>query len=278
MSASVRLSVSDTTAQLVSDPLGGTILMIDGREQSHVDLADPTAIRHEYLRRIAHLVDTAAPAGEPISVLHLGAGALTLARYVQAVRPGSEQTVVELERELVTFVLDALPLPAGTRLAAITGDAREAVLGMGSARFDLIVLDVFSGADSPAHLACEEFSALCLGRLTDRGVLAVNIGDDEGLRFWAGQALDLADAADAAGAPGVWTLADAALVRDLAEGNLVLAAGPGVSTEVCDDDELEDVVESWMRGGPHPATVLDPDETEELAERIAATSPPRSAA
>jgi hypothetical protein len=44
---------------------GGFVLSIGGAEQSHVDLADPEDIFYEYLRRIGHVVDLAAPWGEP---------------------------------------------------------------------------------------------------------------------------------------------------------------------------------------------------------------------
>ena len=49
---------------------GGFVLSIGGAEQSHVDLADPEDIFYEYLRRIGHVVDLAAPWGEAISALH----------------------------------------------------------------------------------------------------------------------------------------------------------------------------------------------------------------
>ena len=69
---------------------GAYVLSIGGAEQSHVDLRDPTHVFYEYLRRIANVVDLAGPAGQPLRCLHLGAGALTLARYVQATRPGCD--------------------------------------------------------------------------------------------------------------------------------------------------------------------------------------------
>src|SRR5699024_3326441 len=104
----------------------------------------PTHIVHEYLRRMANVLDEVWPAGRPIRIAHLGGGALTLARYVQATRPGSTQLVIEIERELPTLVTTALPLPAGTDLEVVIGDAREELAAMGSRRFDAIVLDVFS--------------------------------------------------------------------------------------------------------------------------------------
>lgn len=247
--------------RLVADPLGGTVLEIDGHEQSHVDLTDPTHVRYEYLRRIAGVVDALAPGGEPITALHLGAGALTLPRYVQATRPGSAQTAVELEPDLLPLVLERLPLPAGTDLRVLMGDARAELreLAATGERFDAIVLDVFTGADAPAHLACEDFYAEALGALSADGVLVVNVGDDPPLRFWADQALALLDAADAAGCPGAWTLADATMLELEHAGNLVLVAGPGAS---------DAPAEAWHEAGPHPAAVLDPEETEDLAEMI----------
>ena len=92
----------------------GYVLEIGGAEQSHVDTADPSYVFYEYLRRIANAVDALAPAGEPITAAHLGAGALTLVRYIQATRPGSPQVAVDIEPELMGFVTDRLPLPAGT--------------------------------------------------------------------------------------------------------------------------------------------------------------------
>ena len=46
----------------------------DGVPQSHVDLDDPRYLELEYMRRLGHLIDLAAPAGQPLRVLHLGGG------------------------------------------------------------------------------------------------------------------------------------------------------------------------------------------------------------
>src|SRR5262245_42173266 len=73
----------------------GWRLLTEGFPQSHVDLDDPSYLEFEYVRRLGHLVDLAAPASQPLRVLHLGGGALTLARYVAATRPESAQLAVE---------------------------------------------------------------------------------------------------------------------------------------------------------------------------------------
>ena len=82
---SALLSFSDQPAWIVKDEVsGGWVLQIGGGEQSHVDLEDPTRIVHEYLQRMANVLDEAWPHRAPIRIAHLGGGALTLARYVQA--------------------------------------------------------------------------------------------------------------------------------------------------------------------------------------------------
>lgn len=271
----VHLGFSGLRAEILPDGFNdqGYVLEIGGAEQSHVDLAHPESIFYEYLRRIGNIVDTLAPEGEPISAAHLGAGGLTLPRYIQATRPGSPQVAVEIERELPSLVTRDLPLPAGTRLAILVDDARAALPDLSrsaglddGAGLDLVVVDIFSGTDSPEHVACREFYAEALARLSDRGALVVNVGDDPGLKFFARQAESLADAADATpgigASSGAWTLADASMVSGRHEGNLVLAAGPGLTTGT------PDFAHRWREAGPHPAEVLDPVQTQELARRL----------
>src|SRR5215831_2073912 len=85
-------------------------LLLDGTPQSHVDLVDPEHLEFEYMRWLGHLVDLAASPGEPLRVLHLGGGGLTLARYVAATRPGSRQLAVEADAGVARVVRRRLPL------------------------------------------------------------------------------------------------------------------------------------------------------------------------
>jgi spermidine synthase len=261
---STQLSFSDQPAWIVADEVvGGWTLMIGGIEQSHVDLEDPTRLVHEYLRRMGNVLDTVRPAREPLRIAHLGGGALTLARYVQATRPGSTQLVIEIERELPTLVTTALPLPEGTDLEVVIGDAREQLAALAERSFDVIVLDVFSGQDSPAHLAEAAFYVEALAHMDPAGLLLVNVGDDAGRRFLAAQVRELEAAAAEAGVPGVWTLTDAQLLTRPADGNMVLLAGGALASPA-----VEDWRAAWLAAGPHPAAVLDPHETQQLVEDI----------
>lgn len=256
---SAQLSFSDQPAWIVKDEVsGGWALQIGGVEQSHVDLEDPTHIVHEYLRRMANVLDEAWPRRKPLRVAHLGGGALTLVRYVQATRPGSAQLVIEIERELPTLVTTALPLPEGTDLEVVVGDAREQLALMEGRRFDAIVLDVFSGEESPEHLATKDFYLEALSHLEADGLLLVNVGDDAGQRFLAAQVRELEDASADAGLSGVWTLTHASLLSTPADGNMVLLTGGALVSP-----EVAQWRSAWLKSGPHPAAVLDPGETVE---------------
>ena len=266
-SRSVHLSTSGELARIVPDEHSGYVLEIGGQIQSHVDPERPTDIRYEYLRRMAHVLDAVAPAGQPLTCLHLGAGALSLPRYVQATRPGSEQTVVDLDHELVQFVTGALPLPQGAVLRSVVGDARAVVGELAGERFDVVVLDIDTGAEVAAHLREASFHGELLGLLTGRGVLVVNVGDDDGLATVAQQVAALGEAAGACGVAAPLVLADATMLERLELGNVVLAAGPGLD-HGGRWGEPASLLAHLRAGGPHPAAVLTGDEARRWAHGI----------
>ncbi|MFT4285930.1 MAG: fused MFS/spermidine synthase, partial [Protaetiibacter sp.] len=137
----------------------GYELVVDGTPQSHVDLNDPTHLFFEYIARMGHVIDELRDPGEPITALHLGAGALTIPRYVAVTRPGSRQQVIELEPALVELVRERLPLPRDASIRVRYGDAREVLGRMPKGlrgQVDLLVVDVFSGARTPAHVTSVE--------------------------------------------------------------------------------------------------------------------------
>ncbi|MFJ6536459.1 spermidine synthase [Paenarthrobacter sp. NPDC091711] len=223
---------------------GGFILSIGGAEQSHVNLAEPSDIFYEYLRRIGHVVDLAAEPGKPINALHLGAGALTLARYIQATRPGSEQHAVELERELLDFVLQKLPMPAGTTLTTHIGDARDSLAELpAQVMFDVVILDIFSGPEAPAHIACRGFYEEAAARLRPEGMLIINVGDEPALTLVRSQVAALRQAM-----PDVAAFAETGMFAGRYPGNIIL-----VGTRRPWSPEW---TAQLLARGPHPATVL----------------------
>ena len=174
------------------------------------------------MRRLASIVDGVAPAGAPLSVLHLGGGALTMARYVAATRPGSSQRVVELDAALIALVRRVLPLPRNADIRVRAMDARAAVESMSAdsgRRFDLIIADVYRGARVPAHLASLEFLTAAAKLLRPGGVYTANLADGAGLAFARGRSRRCGSVyAD------VCLLAEPSVLRGRRFGNVILAA------------------------------------------------------
>jgi spermidine synthase len=215
-------AVASGLAELVPDPDRPTAwtLLLDGAPQSHVDLADPTHLEFEYVRRMAAAIDLVAPAGQPLRVLHLGGGALTLPRYVAATRPGSAQRVVEVDGPLVDLVRRELPWDPRTKLRVRVADAREAVTGMRGGGYDVVVADVFAGARTPAHLASVEFVREVARVLAPAGWLVANVADGPPLRYARAQVATIR-----AVLPEACLVADAAVLRGRRFGNVVVLAG-----------------------------------------------------
>ncbi len=109
--------------------------------------------------------------------MHLGGGALTLARYVAATRPRSTQQVVEIDAPLVRLVRRVLPLDPGARIRVRDGDARAGLGRLPDGWADLVVADVFSGARTPAHLTSTEFLTEVRRVLKPGGTYAANLAD-----------------------------------------------------------------------------------------------------
>lgn len=225
---------------------GAHTLIVNGTPQSHVNLANQGEVFFEYIQRMTHVIDELGRAREPLTALHLGAGALTLPRYIEHTRPGSRQQVIELEPDLVAFVREHLPLPRGAKIRVRYGDARAtlATLPKGlRGKVDLLVVDVFSGSRIPPHVTTIEFYREAVELLAPDGVILVNIADGPGLPFARGQVATLRDAIGS-----VTVVAETGVMKSRRYGNLVLVGSRAPIP-------LE-WVPRIIAGGPHPSSVL----------------------
>ncbi|WP_460538914.1 spermidine synthase [Glycomyces halotolerans] len=237
-------------------------LVADEVVQSSIDLDDPAYLDAEYMQRISYLVDAVAEPRRPLRVLHLGAGALAMARYVAATRPESYQQAVETNAELVSLVRAEAPLPRRVRVKIRRADAREALEAAPDGSYELIVTDVYERARVPAHVTTVEFLREAKRVLRPGGHYAVNLCDGGRMRFLKPA---LAAMAEVWGRSAV--MAEPAVLRGKRFGNVVAAAA---------DVELP-VRELRRRcaGAPFPCRVL---EGGELAEYIGGAVPATDAA
>ena len=269
------LSVSGYTAVIEADRFvpGSFQLVVDGTPQSHVNLDNPSELFFEYIQRMGHVIDRIGMPGEPLTAVHLGAGALTLPRYVEATRPGSRQQVIELEPELVELVRAELPWSNKASIRVRYGDARDVVSRLPAGltgSVDLLVIDIFSGARTPAHVTSIEFYRAACALLAPHGVVLVNVADGPGLAFARAQAATLLEAVGS-----VAVLAETQILKGRRFGNLVLVGSKGLLP-------LE-----WMprilAGGPHPSKIIQSAELREfiasaqvVTDDVAQQSPPPS--
>ncbi|WP_448263450.1 spermidine synthase [Microbacterium aurum] len=269
-----RLSDGSLARVIPSRFAGGYELDVAGTPQSHVDLDDPTHLHFEYVARMAAVIDRLRMPGQPLTAIHLGAGALTLPRYVEHTRPGSRQQVIELEQPLVDLVREQLPLARGAQVRVRIGDARDVAArlpaGLQGAA-DLVVSDVFAGSQTPSHLTTVEYFRVLAGLLAPDGVLLVNVADGAGLAFARREVATVR-----AVLPEVIVLAEVQTLKGRRFGNLVIAASAApLPTEW---------LPRLMAAGPHPAKVAQGAEIDEfvrgasVATDADATASPKPAA
>jgi len=246
--AAIDLKLSGYRAVIEDDRWvpGSFSLVVDGTPQSHVNADDPTQLFFEYIQRMGHVIDQLGLPGQPLTAVHLGAGALTIPRYVEATRPGSRQQVIELEQDLVDLVRTHIPWPKSASIRVRYGDARE-VLGRLPEGLresaDLLVIDIFSGARTPAHVTSVEFYREAVRLLRPGGVVLVNVADGPGLSFARSQAATLLEVTG-----HVAALAETSVLKGRRFGNVVLVGSTAPLP-------LE-----WMprllAGGPHPSKLV----------------------
>jgi spermidine synthase len=162
--------------EVEDDEHGGTVVRIDGYPQSYVSLDDPELLVFGYIQLLAAGLGM-LPDG-PLAVTHVGGAAMTLPRYVQAVRPGSPQIVLEPDAALTEHVRRALPLPRGHRIRVRPQDGRAGVAQLKDDSADAVVVDAYADVQVPADLVSSEWFADVARVLKPGGLLLMNAADE----------------------------------------------------------------------------------------------------
>ena len=209
------------TAELVRDrdrPTG-FMLLVNGVESSHADLADPAWLEFEYLRWMAVVIADRF-SGSSFDVLHLGAAGCSLARHLLATQPGSRHLAVDIDARLATLVREWFDLPRAPALRIRVGDARAVTESLTPRSADVIVRDVFAGALTPDNLTSQEFARLAARTLRPGGLLLANCADAADLTLTRSELVTMGSVF-----PQVAAAADAPMLKGRRRGNVVLAAG-----------------------------------------------------
>lgn len=209
--------------EIVPDGAAGCyVVRIDGRDQSYVDLSDPTRLAFDYVRRIGDVLDAVAPEGVPIRVVHAGGAGLTLPRYVAVTRPTSAQVVLEPATEVTARVREALPLPrrSGIKVRAIDGAAGIAALREDYA--DVLVVDAFEEGRVPRDLLVLEHFTEVARVLAPQGCYLLNLADRAPFALARDVIAGLREVFST-----VMVSAEPATLRGRRPGNLLVTAGRG---------------------------------------------------
>lgn len=109
------------------------------------------------------------------SILMVGLGGGVIPRQFLEYYPGiREFRALEIDQEVVRVAGEYFDLPRDPRLQVLVGDGRE-LLEQDSSLYDLILLDAFLSRNIPYHLATVEFFQGVQERLTDGGVMLMNV-------------------------------------------------------------------------------------------------------
>jgi spermidine synthase len=167
-------------------------VVVDGTPQSYVQPEDPLLLVFEYLQHFALVVRSLPPG--PLAVTHVGGAGLTFARWVEAVRPGSTQVVLEPDLEVTEVVRRELPLPRRHRIRVRPVDGATGMRELAHRSADVVVVDAYAGGRMPASITTVEFLADVRRVLRPSGVLLVNVAD-EPRRLFLGRVLTTVAAA-----------------------------------------------------------------------------------
>ena len=168
-----------------------SVLVLDDLRHSSVDTDDPSVLAFWYVRRLVDAIKLAPAAND---IVYLGGGALTIPRYVRDSAPGTNQTVFEIDGDLIDVVETQMGLdrnkPEPIRI--VIGDARLALDQVADDSADIVIGDAFGSRSVPFHLATEEFIGDVARVLRPGGTYAANIIDGGQQRFLAAEAATLA--------------------------------------------------------------------------------------
>jgi spermidine synthase len=142
-------------------------LMIDGLIQGGMDMNNRLSI-YEYAYLLEMLPYHINPDGRNCLVIGLGAGLVPMWYEQQGIRTDVvdiDPVVVDIARRFFGFRVSG---------EVILSDARHYLMTAGRS-YDYVVLDVFNGDTTPGHILSREALQMVRARMSERGVLAINL-------------------------------------------------------------------------------------------------------
>ncbi len=198
-----------------ANPTGRT-LILDRLHNSYVDLEDPTFLEFRYIKLIADIIEVEADRGT-LDVVSIGGGGFTLPGYIEHTRPGSTNTVLEIDSKLADIGHAELALTDD--IDVVLEDARISLRDVDDGTADVVIGDAYSGASVPWHLTTVEYMTEIERVLAPTGTYVMNVIDYNDLEFVRSQALTLLEVF-----PNVALFAPESYLKGESGGNYILVA------------------------------------------------------
>jgi spermidine synthase len=141
--------------------------------QGAMRIARPWALELEYTREM--MLPLVLRDEPPATVLQVGLGAASVTRFLHRYFPGAWLTVVEIDPRVIDTARQFFKLPEESpRLRILAGEGHDFVAHAKS-RFDLIVVDGYDEKARTGSLDTAAFYMAARERLTQRGLVSVNL-------------------------------------------------------------------------------------------------------
>lgn len=247
----VEIPTGTGSVRLVAESDGSVTVEVNGVPSSHLH-PDPTHLVFEYMRWMMIAMEEwmRGREGTALQVAHLGGGGCSLPRAMAATAPRARQVVCELDAELAARVRDWFSLPRAPQLRIRAVDAAVALATWRSDRFDLLIRDVFAGAETPQALIGVQAADAAARVLRHDGMLLVNCAGPQGSTRIADEAATLHTAFAHLG-----VIIEPAVLRGKRRGNTVLLASQA---------PIPDGIERRLRSDPVSVRLLPSAEVEML--------------
>ncbi len=152
-------------------------VVLDHLVHSYVSLTNPRTLIYGYEKAYAEVAAYRAARDEHMSFLMIGGGGYTFPRYVDAVYPGSDVHVVEIDPGVTQVAYDLLALNREAKIVTYNEDARLFFARAPTMQYDLVLGDAFNHYAVPYHLTTQEFNDRVRAWLADDGLYVINLID-----------------------------------------------------------------------------------------------------
>ncbi len=153
-------------------------LKLDHLVHSYVEPSEPSVLGYGYEEIYAKLIAMNFGDADEFNAFFIGGGGYVMPRYIDSFYPEAEATVSEIDPGVTEINFTHMNLPRDTKIETVNEDARRYLLKTDK-KFHMVFGDAFNDFSIPYHLTTKEFHELLKSKMSEEGIYALNVIDDE---------------------------------------------------------------------------------------------------